>query len=110
MAVVAESPSSEGRGASSHRAVRGRLIATAASALLAVVLFLPAAITRKEFVGDEAAKISESFFARLILRGDFSNPAWFAHEIHRTNPPVGKFIFGVAMILAGEEPPLDPAL
>jgi 4-amino-4-deoxy-L-arabinose transferase-like glycosyltransferase len=50
---------------------------------------------------DEAHKIADTFFFRLLLDGDFSHPAWSAHIVDRTNPPAGKFIYGFGAWIAG---------
>lgn len=60
-----------------------------------------------DFRIDEAHKISETYYLRLIERGDFSNPAWLASPIERANPPIGKVIFGLAMQARGVPLPVD---
>ena len=70
------------------------------AAVLAAVL-LPGSWLRDDFRVDEAHKISESAFLRLWLNGDVSNPAWSANIVDRTNPPVGKYALGAAILLSG---------
>lgn len=65
---------------------------------------------RGDFRTDEAHKISESAFLGLWLRGDVRNPAWFELVLDRTNPPVGKYVFGAAILLAGQPLPPLPTL
>ena len=65
---------------------------------------------RGDFRVDEAFKISETPFLRLWIRGDFGNPAWFANIIDRTNPPAGKYVFGVSILATGQALPPLPTL
>ena len=65
---------------------------------------------RDDFRVDEAHKISETAFLRLWLRGDVGNIAWFDQIIDRTNPPVGKYVFGTAILLTGQPLPTLPTL
>lgn len=65
---------------------------------------------RPGFQIDEAHKLSESAFLSLWLRGDVRNPAWFEHIIDRTNPPVGKYLIGSAVLAAGAAVPALPTL
>jgi 4-amino-4-deoxy-L-arabinose transferase-like glycosyltransferase len=65
---------------------------------------------RGDFRVDEAHKISETAFLGLWLRGDAGNTAWFANIIDRTNPPAGKYAFGLAILLSGQELPSLPTL
>ena len=59
---------------------------------------------------DEAHKLSESAFFPLWLRLDVRNAAWTADLIDRSNPPVGKYLFGLAIVLAGQRVPPLPTL
>lgn len=59
---------------------------------------------------DEAHKVSETYALRLALEGRWNDPAWSANIVDRTNPPVGKYAFGLAALLAGEELPKVPSL
>jgi hypothetical protein len=59
---------------------------------------------------DEAHKVSETYALRLVLEGRWNDPAWSANIVDRTNPPVGKYVFGVAALIAGEELPKMPSL
>lgn len=79
------------------------------AAVLAAVL-LPGSWLRDDFRVDEAHKISESAFLRLWLNGDVSNPAWSANIVDRTNPPVGKYALGAAILLSGKPLPGLPTL
>lgn len=56
---------------------------------------------------DEAHKVGETYFLLLALRGDFSHPDWFREIEQRTNPPVGKYLFGLSALLHGAELPPD---
>jgi hypothetical protein len=56
---------------------------------------------------DEAQRISESYFLRLVEAGDFSNPDWFARITDSSHPPVNKYVFGLAIQLHGVELPRD---
>lgn len=81
--------------------------ALGALAFLAVIAgVLVTGSWRGDFRVDEAFKISETPFLRLWIRGDFGHPAWFANIIDRTNPPAGKYLFGVAILSTGQ--PLPP--
>jgi 4-amino-4-deoxy-L-arabinose transferase-like glycosyltransferase len=59
---------------------------------------------------DEAHKLSETVYLRLLLERRFGDPAWFAHIVDRTNPPVGKYFFGLAALTAGRELPSQRSL
>ncbi len=63
-----------------------------------------------DFRFDEAHKISETAFLGAWLRGDVRNAAWFANVIDRSNPPVGKYVFGAAVLLSGQKLPSFPTL
>jgi hypothetical protein len=65
---------------------------------------------RGDFRVDEACKISETAFLRLWIRGDFGNAAWFANIYDRSNPPTGKYVFGMAILLTGQTLPPLPTL
>lgn len=73
-------------------------------------ILLPGSWRRDDFRVDEAHKISESAFLGLWLQGDFSNPAWSGNIVDRTNPPVGKYAIGAAILLGGHELPSLPTL
>ena len=54
------------------------------------------------FMNDEAHKIASSYFFELFFeRHDFKNPVWTEDFYARTNPPVGKYIFGAALAANG---------
>jgi len=59
---------------------------------------------------DETHKVSETYALRLVLEGRWRDPAWTANIIDRSNPPFGKYAFGVAVLAAGEELPRTPSL
>ena len=84
-----------------------RFIASAIAALVVAVFYVPMALAPADLNGDEAHKVSESFFSTLALRGEFDHPAWFDNPLERSNPPVGKYVYGLAMRAAGMEPPPD---
>jgi len=65
------------------------------------------AVNDERFRIDEAHKISETYFYRLLESRDFANPDWLRHPIDRSNPPIGKFLFGLSMRLHGVELPTD---
>lgn len=54
---------------------------------------------------DEAYKLSETYALHHLLRGDVHHPDWFRTRIDRTNPPFGKYVFGLAILLAGKRLP-----
>jgi hypothetical protein len=54
------------------------------------------------FFIDEAHKIAETYYWHLFFeQRDCSNPAWSGDFYARTNPPVGKYIFGAVLAAAG---------
>lgn len=63
-----------------------------------------------DFRIDEAHKIAETAFFRALLQGDVRNPGWYAHIADRTNAPVGKYIYGAAILLTGGTLPELPTL
>jgi 4-amino-4-deoxy-L-arabinose transferase-like glycosyltransferase len=63
-----------------------------------------------DFRIDEAHKISETAFFRLALEQNWSHPAWFDHIVDRTNPPVGKYVFGAAIAASAAPLPSPPTL
>lgn len=65
------------------------------------------AVDDERFRIDEAHKISETYFYRLVESKDFANPDWLRHPVDRSNPPIGKFLFGLSMRLHGVELPAD---
>lgn len=56
---------------------------------------------------DEAHKVSESYALRLLLERRWSD---FATRIDRSNGPFGKYAFGLAALIAGEDLPKEPLL
>ncbi len=84
------------------------------AAAVAFVLFAALAPVRsrdgRSFQMDEAHKISETHFLRLFLSGDVHAPEWFRFVLDRTNPPVGKYIFGASILLHGLPLPPAPSL
>ena len=83
-----------------------KVLPLAAFALSAVWLSITGNLDG-DFRIDEAHKISETYFLRLIERGDFRNPDWLSSPIERSNPPVGKILFGLAIQAAGVPLPTD---
>ena len=83
-----------------------------ASLVLIIVPLLAAAThaTSGGFRIDEAHKLSESAFFPLWLRLDVRNQAWTADIIDRSNPPVGKYLLGLAIVIAGHRVPPLPTL
>ena len=98
----------------SHSAVTIRLRTRSATAIavfaLSLLVTLATGRQRGDFRIDEAHKLSETYYLRLAERGDFSNPAWFRSRVERANPPVGKYLFGLAIRAAGLELPGDLAV
>ena len=62
----------------------------------------------RTFQIDEVDKISETHFLRLFVHGDFQSPEWFRYVIDRTNPPVGKYALGGAILVQGLPLPAAP--
>jgi hypothetical protein len=97
--------------------LRVRPLPAGAATVLAVLAFAGfaawiAASGRLEggFRIDEAHKLSETRYLALFLEGRVNDPEWFARVVDRTNPPVGKYVFGFAALLAGESLPDQPSL
>lgn len=67
-------------------------------------------LDRGDFRIDEAHKISETVFFRLLLEGRTSDELWTAHPVDRANPPVGKYAFGASILLHGLELPAGAPL
>jgi 4-amino-4-deoxy-L-arabinose transferase-like glycosyltransferase len=59
---------------------------------------------------DEAHKVADTYFFRLLVRGDFGNPGWTRHIVDRTNPAAGKFLFGLAATIARAPIPTSLAI
>lgn len=93
--VTDEGASRKGR--ASKRAAFGALIVTVAASLWLAWVSPQSRSLRI----DEAHKIADTYFFRLLLARDFSNPEWLRHVVDRTNPPLGKFTFGAAARLSG---------
>jgi len=82
--------------------------------ILPLVVFLAAAAwiaasgwLRGGFRIDEVHKLAETVFLRHAMAGEFSHPDWFSDPVERANPPVGKFLFGLAVRVAGLDLPRD---
>jgi 4-amino-4-deoxy-L-arabinose transferase-like glycosyltransferase len=94
------------------RSVTGSRATAAAAAVLAFITFVLLAqladLRDSRIRNDEAHKISESAFFGLICRGDFHNRYWNYNNVDRTNPPVGKYVFGAAITLSGLQVPPMP--
>lgn len=58
-----------------------------------------------DFRIDEAHKIADTAFLGHLLRADLSHPDWSRHIADRTNPPIGKYLFGLSVLLHGLELP-----
>jgi len=54
---------------------------------------------------DEALKIAETHYARLFFSGDLTAPEWVSDRLKLVNPPVGKYVYGIAGIVSGSELP-----
>lgn len=84
---------------------------TSAVALLSLfALMLARGADRGGFRIDEAHKISETVFLRLVLEGRFDDPLWRDHIVDRTNPPAGKYLLGAGLLAQGGELPKAPPL
>lgn len=97
------------------RAGRGASPRDALLSVLACLAFLVGfgtspRVSSGEFRIDEVHKISESSFWRLAAAGDFGSPLWYGDPVDRTNPPIGKLLFGLSISLHGLVPPADPSL
>jgi hypothetical protein len=68
------------------------------------------AADRRRVAVDEAHKISETVALRLLLEGRWNDPLWFAEKVDRANPPLGKYVFGAAVLLSGQELPRQRSL
>lgn len=86
------------------------LILAAAAFLVVPSLAISTHAAEGDFRIDEAHKLSETAFFPLFVRLDFRNPAWTADMVDRSNPPVGKYLFGLAIVLAGKRVPGFPTL
>lgn len=84
------------------------LTLSAIAFLLVFVLVARGGAARGGFRIDEAHKISESAFLRLWPHG--SDPAWTMYIADRANPPVGKYLFAISILLAGQRIPPLPTL
>jgi hypothetical protein len=89
---------------------RTALILSAAILFLIPLLALWTGAARGDVRIDEAHKLSESAFFPLWLRHDAENPAWTANITDRSNPPVGKYLFGLSIMLSGQRVPSLPTL
>jgi hypothetical protein len=89
---------------------RAALILAAVTLLLVPLLAIRTGAARGDVRIDEAHKISESAFFPLWMRLDFRNPAWTADIVDRSNPPVGKYLFGLSIVLSGQRVPNLPTL
>jgi len=82
-----------------HAALPALVFAVSAIWLVARVELDPGA---RGFHVDEAHKIAEArFFYLFFVEGDFGHPAWRADFFARTNPPVGKYLFGAVLAASG---------
>ncbi|HYM60062.1 MAG TPA: hypothetical protein VEZ11_04130 [Thermoanaerobaculia bacterium] len=85
----------------------------AVSAAIAAVVFVWIVLsgrTAGDFRIDEVHKIGETYALRLVEEGRFHDREWFASAVERSNPPAGKYLFGLAIQLAGQPLPADSAL
>lgn len=93
---------------------RGSKLRPIAAAVLAAGLLVTIQLSRGALEGpfriDEAHKLSETLFLRLLLEGRFDDPAWFGHIVDRTNPPAGKYLLGFGLLVQGKALPQGPTL
>jgi 4-amino-4-deoxy-L-arabinose transferase-like glycosyltransferase len=83
--------------------------------LLGAVLVFAASLTytlasgrqHGDFRIDEAHKLSETYYFRLLRQGQLHHPDWFRSLVERINPPLGKYLFGAAIATAGLPLPTD---
>ncbi|HUF18283.1 MAG TPA: hypothetical protein VMS12_09605 [Thermoanaerobaculia bacterium] len=75
--------------------------------LAALILLLASGRDRGGYRIDEAHKVADTHFFHLVRSGDLTHPDWFRHIADRTNPPVGKFLFGLSAWLHGAAIPED---
>ncbi len=62
-----------------------------------------AGVDNPPFFIDEAHKLGEAYYWHLLFeQRDIHHPAWHEDFYGRTNPTVGKYVFGAALALAGE--------
>jgi hypothetical protein len=87
--------------------LRSRTAIAIAVFALSLLAILATGRQRGDFRIDEAHKLSETYYLRLVERGDFDNPDWFRSRVERSNPPAGKYLFGLAIRAAGLELPRD---
>jgi hypothetical protein len=72
-------------------------------ALFAGVIRVGTSGDRPPFDIDEAHKLGETYFWHLLFeKNGIGQPAWNDDFYARTNPPVGKYIFGAALGLTGQ--------
>ena len=96
-----------------HMRATGRAATLSLALLIALAnLALPHFLHRDrgDFRIDEAHKISESAFFTLWSGGQIHHPAWFSNRVDRSNPPVGKYLFGAAISASGASVPSTPTL
>lgn len=90
-----------------RRKIYGTWLVPALGFAVSLIVLSLWAVNDERFRIDEAHKISETYFYRLLKSGDFANPDWLRHPVDRSNPPIGKFLFGLSMRLHGVELPAD---
>lgn len=90
--------------------VRSALLAALAAALLVFHAFYSRGAHRIGWQIDEAYKLSETYALHHLLRGELHHPDWFRTRIDRTNPPFGKYMFGMAILIAGQPLPEQSTL
>lgn len=86
---------------STNSRARLAILAGMVAALAAFVVILALGLTSGGYRIDEAHKVADTFFFRLSMNGEFHDPAWLRNIVDRTNPPVGKYVFGVAALVSG---------
>jgi hypothetical protein len=86
------------------------LAAALLSAALVITLLASRGALNGNFRIDEAHKLSETVFLRLLLERKFSDPLWFAHIVDRTNPPAGKYLLGLGLAAQGAALPRSASL
>lgn len=91
-------------------AARTAVAVAVAAALAMFAALLAGGEHRGGWRVDEAYKLSETYAFHHLLRGDVHHPDWFRTRIDRTNPPFGKYVFGLAVLLAGKPLPEAPSL
>ena len=80
--------------------MRRAALSVAIAALSLALSFRRSDLTA-DFKIDEAHKLSETYYLRLVIEGRLHHPDWFRSLVERTNPPVGKWLYGLPLRAGG---------